>query len=62
MLWTAGPTGCSIFYVTTESKGAGQKLIADLLAETLTADVEQQNHSDVPQNLKIQRHFITHEI
>ena len=39
-VWSAGPTGCSIFYVTTETKAAGEKLISNLLSHTLTADVD----------------------
>jgi hypothetical protein len=39
-VWSAGPTGCSIFYVTTETRKAGEVLIANLLDNTLTADVE----------------------
>lgn len=62
LVWTTGPTGCSIFHVTTQSMHAGEALIADLLSETLTADVEMQRHADVPQGVKINRHFITHEI
>lgn len=60
-IWSTGPTGCSIFYTTTETQQAGEKLIADLLSETLVAEVEQKN-PDTPQHLGLKRHFITHEI
>lgn len=61
LLWKAGPTGISVFYVTTESRAAGNRLVADLLSETLIADEEQRN-PDVSQYSKLQRHFITHPI
>lgn len=51
-VWTTGPTGCSKFYVTAPTQASGEKLIAALLAKTLTADVEQQN-------VNIRREFIT---
>lgn len=61
LTWKAGPTGVSVFYVTTEDRKSGDKLIADLLSETLIADEEQRN-PDVSQYSKLQRHYITHEI
>lgn len=42
-VWSTGPAGISKFYVTAPNQAAGEKLIAELLAKTLTADVKQQN-------------------
>lgn len=42
-VWTTGPAGISKFYVTSPTQQAGEALIADLLSETIIADVKQQN-------------------
>lgn len=40
-VWTTGPAGISKFYVTSPNQQAGESLIADLLSQTIVADVEQ---------------------
>jgi cytidylate kinase len=42
-VWSTGPAGISKYYVTAPTQAAGEKLIAELLAKTLTADVKQQH-------------------
>lgn len=42
-VWTTGPAGISKFYVTIPNQPAGEKLIADLLSQTIVADFKQQN-------------------
>jgi len=50
-VWTTGPAGISKFYVTSPNQQAGETLIADLLSQTIIADVKQQN-------VNIKREFI----
>lgn len=39
-VWAVGPTGCSRFRMTFDTKLKGDQIIGDLLADTLVADVE----------------------
>jgi uncharacterized protein involved in tolerance to divalent cations len=42
-VWSTGPAGISKFYVTVPDQQSGEHLIADLLSNTVIADVKQQN-------------------
>lgn len=39
-VWTTGPTGCSVFHLTTETRMAGENLLTEIFSKTLAADVQ----------------------